>query len=133
MSVVVGCRGCGRISQVPAGRVYARCQRCKLLRVLLLDVDENQERWRRGLPLDEWFEAPRAPATRAGCELPRGDRPCPHLRCRYHLGNPGDRGCALDVAERGGATLAEVGGAIGYTVQRVQQIAAVAIAKRRTA
>ena len=83
------------------------------------------------------------PATRGEC-LPGGsnaERPCPYARCKHHLaldvnernGNiklnfPGREvwelaeTCALDVADRGGATLEEVGAAVNLTRERLRQI-----------
>lgn len=91
------------------------------------------------------------PATRADCI--DGPRPCPATRCRWHLAadfrtprtTPGtpSRGadslselresCALDVADRGGATLEEVGEILGVTRERVRQIEAIALGKAERA
>jgi hypothetical protein len=78
------------------------------------------------------------PTKRAECV--DGPRPCPYAGCRYHLyldAKPcgsiriNDRNvaledmeetCALDVAERGGATLEEVGDLLAVTYQAVQRI-----------
>jgi hypothetical protein len=79
------------------------------------------------------------PRTRADCEGTA--RPCLHLSCRHHLYldiNP-DTGsikfnfpgkdvdeigatCALDVADRGGVTLEEVGSIMNVTRERVRQM-----------
>ena len=79
------------------------------------------------------------PKTRADCQTI--ERPCPYVSCKYHLYidvNP-DRGaiklnypdlevwemtetCALDVAERGGITLEEVGEIMNLTRERVRQV-----------
>lgn len=48
----------------------------------------------------DWINAPPPPATRAQCE--DGARPCPALRCEFHLGRIGEREgytCELDVCE----------------------------------
>lgn len=86
------------------------------------------------------------PPTRGHCaDLPR---PCPHVRCRWHLYldvhprtgslklNFPDlevegmtESCALDVADRGGATLEEVGDLLNMTRERVRQVEARASAK----
>lgn len=42
-------------------------------------------------------------------------RPCPHTDCFWHLS--GSESCTLDVAERGGATPAEVASAMGITAE----------------
>jgi hypothetical protein len=99
------------------------------------------------MPLtDEQVIVHRRPATRAECE-PGGwnvARPCPFVGCRYHLMldvsletghikhsaadiNAMRETCAIDVAERGGLTLDEVGHLIGVTRERVRQIEAEAL------
>lgn len=68
------------------------------------------------------------PATRGECE--DGERPCPHVRCRYHLEHATET-CALDVADEGPKTFAAIGELMGLTRVRVFQIATAAIAKGR--
>jgi hypothetical protein len=85
------------------------------------------------------------PRTRAECP---DVRPCPFVGCRYHLGaevNPTgsltlrtdveptemDPSCALDVADRGPHTLAQVADAMGITRERVRQLEDRAIGKVR--
>lgn len=77
------------------------------------------------------------PKTRGDCV--NGPRPCPWVSCRHHLyldvkpnGNLLVRqdveiedmteSCSLDVADRGGATMEEVGAALGISRQAVEQI-----------
>lgn len=81
------------------------------------------------------------PATRADCRTV--ERPCPFVACRHTLyldvnpetGSiklnfpdrepwqmPADQSCALDVAERGGITLEEVGVVTNLTRERVRQV-----------
>jgi Sigma-70, region 4 len=79
------------------------------------------------------------PKTRGDCA--DGPRPCPWVRCRYHLyvdvdpktgamtmNFPGvdldelPETCALDVADRGGAILEEIGTAFNLTRERIRQI-----------
>jgi hypothetical protein len=79
------------------------------------------------------------PRTRADCI--NGPRPCLFVSCRYHLFldvNPEtgsvklnfpdkevwdlEETCALDVAERGGVTLEEVGQIMNLTRERIRQV-----------
>lgn len=87
------------------------------------------------------------PRTRAECE--GGARPCPFISCRYHLylditasgslrlNFPGleledlVETCALDVAERGGANLAELGRLLNLTRQRADQLEKLALGRLR--
>lgn len=65
----------------------------------------------------------RPPVTRADCV--DGPRPCPH-RCRHRL----DTGrCVLDLAERGGMSLGEVGRELGVTRERARQLEKAALAR----
>lgn len=87
------------------------------------------------------------PTTRVEC-LPGGynqARPCSWTSCPYHLGSEKrarDRGivpltpaeedastCVLDLADRGGMTLEEVGAVLGRTRERVRQIESNALRK----
>lgn len=100
-----------------------------------------------GDPTDE--EMPR---TRGDCA--GSPRPCPWVGCQWHLyldaeapRRPGavrllwphlepwdiPETCALDIADRGGATLEEVGSAINASRERVRQIQDAALAKIRRA
>jgi hypothetical protein len=84
------------------------------------------------------------PRTRAECR--GGARPCLWVSCRFHLFldvNPQNGSlkvnfpgrepweltetCALDVAERGGATQDEIGRALNITRERARQIEGVAL------
>lgn len=79
------------------------------------------------------------PETRDDCRL--SERPCPFVSCKYHLYldvNPSTGSiklnfpdlevwelpetCALDVAERGGMTLEEVGELLNLTRERIRQV-----------
>lgn len=85
------------------------------------------------------------PATRAECV--DGSRPCPFVSCKHHLYldvtpktgaiklNFPDleveqltESCTLDVADRGGATLEEVGAIANITRERIRQIEVKALA-----
>jgi hypothetical protein len=88
------------------------------------------------LPL---FEDPDRPQTRAECK--EGPRPCPYVSCKHHLYldvNPETGSiklnfpdlevwemaetCSLDVADRGGITLEEVGEILNLTRERIRQV-----------
>jgi Sigma-70, region 4 len=79
------------------------------------------------------------PRSRADCA--NGPRPCMFISCKHHLYldvNPStgsiklnfpdreiwelDETCALDVADRGGITLEEVGGIMNLTRERIRQV-----------
>ena len=96
-----------------------------------------------GKALQEWMDI-RRPRTRGDCR--DGLRPCPFVGCKYHLYldvNPDthsikknfphkdvwelDDTCALDVAERGGLTLEEVGELLNLTRERIRQMEAVGV------
>lgn len=86
------------------------------------------------------------PKTRGHCE--NIERPCPFVSCQYHLYldvNPNTGSikinfpdlepweipetCALDVAERGGITLEEVGEILNLTRERIRQVEVRGLAK----
>ncbi|NLE48609.1 MAG: DNA-binding protein [Sandaracinaceae bacterium] len=90
------------------------------------------------------------PRSRAECV--NLDRPCPYVSCKYHLYidvNPTKGAikmnfpdlevwemaetCALDVADRGGITLEEVGEIMNLTRERVRQVETTGIAKLKEA
>lgn len=89
------------------------------------------------------------PEHRSDCR--EGRRPCLYVACRYHLFldvNPVtgsikinfpeteiwqlEETCALDVAERGGVTLEEVGDIMNLTRERIRQVEASGLDKLRT-
>lgn len=78
------------------------------LRAALADLDAGRVPMPRRLPI-----------TRADCI--GGPRPCAHATCRYRLGGP-DEWCALDVADRGGASRPVVARAMGATEDTVRHI-----------
>lgn len=90
------------------------------------------------------------PLTRGDCE--NGERPCPWVSCRYNLyldvnedtGSikfnfpdrephemPADFSCALDVADRGGATFDDLGKLGNVSRERIRQIEAKALDQLR--
>ena len=91
-------------------------------------------------------EAVEKPVTRADCGA--GERPCPFVSCKHHLYldvsartgaiklNFPDlevwemvETCALDVADRGGTTLEEVGAIMNLTRERIRQVEVKGLAK----
>jgi len=91
-----------------------------------------------GIALAEYMDY-RRPRTRAECA--QGARPCPYVACRHHLYLDVNQltgsikinfpdlevwemqeTCALDVAERGGQTLEEVGAIMNLTRERIRQV-----------
>lgn len=96
-------------------------------------------------PLEPWEENLR-PRTRGDCA--DGSRPCPWASCSMHLAldvNPRtghltrnqpslevwemNETCALDLADKGGMILQDVGDAIGVVRERVRQVEAEGLAK----
>src|SRR5439155_9301204 len=86
------------------------------------------------------------PRTRAECV--DGPRPCPFVSCKHHLyldvsARTGaiklnfpdlevwdmNETCALDVADRGGTTLEEVGAIMNLTRERIRQVEVKGLAK----
>lgn len=86
------------------------------------------------------------PKTRAECA--EGLRPCPYVSCKHHLfldvsSRTGaiklnfpdlevwdmNETCALDVADRGGTTLEDVGAIMNLTRERIRQVEVKALAK----
>lgn len=90
------------------------------------------------------------PRTRAACA--QGQRPCLFISCKHHLYldvNPEtgsvkvnfpdkevwelEETCALDVADRGGLTLEEVGSIMNLTRERIRQVESRGLHKLRVA
>ncbi|MFO0678546.1 MAG: sigma factor-like helix-turn-helix DNA-binding protein [Polyangiaceae bacterium] len=86
------------------------------------------------------------PTNRSECV--NGERPCPFVSCKYHLfldvsARTGaiklnfpdlevwemNETCALDVADRGGTTLEEVGAIMNLTRERIRQVEVKGLAK----
>ncbi|MBT8492183.1 MAG: DNA-binding protein [Deltaproteobacteria bacterium] len=109
----------------------------------------TREELRLGALLNPPVDIPR-PKTRAECK--GQSRPCPWVACKHHLYldvNP-DTGsikinfpdlepwelsetCALDVADRGGITLEEVGEIMNLTRERIRQVEVRGLLKLREA
>lgn len=89
---------------------------------------------------------PRLPRTRGDCA--QDERPCPFVSCRYHLYldvHPETGGlklnfphfephemvesCSLDVADREGVTLEQIGSMLSITKERVRQLQDRALAR----
>ena len=89
------------------------------------------------------------PRSREDCRT--AERPCPFVSCKYHLYldvNPHtgsiklnfpdlevwelSETCSLDVADRGGITLEEVGELLNLTRERIRQVEAAGLEKLRT-
>jgi hypothetical protein len=90
------------------------------------------------------------PRSRNECK--EGPRPCPYVSCKYHLyldvhpetgsiklNFPDlevwemEETCALDVADRGGITLEEVGEILNLTRERIRQVEVLGLQKLRAA
>ena len=109
----------------------------------------RRQRWDIRNP-DEILEALEARRPHARSECKDGPRPCLFVSCKYNLyldvnpvtgsikfNFPGreiwevEESCALDVAERGGITLEEIGELMNLTRERVRQIENDALSKVR--
>jgi len=136
-----------RCAQVAQGATEEPRIRARTRRPVRLDRSEREELAFLGGDLDE-----SRPATRGECV--GGLRPCPFVGCRHNLfldvnpknGNlkfnfpapspwemPPDESCALDIAEREGATLEEVGRMMNLTRERIRQVEAEGLEKLRVA
>lgn len=63
------------------------------------------------------------PVIRGDC-LPGGvneARPCQQASCYWHMAHH-EESCVLDVADKGGVTLEEVGSYMGVTRERIRQL-----------
>jgi Sigma-70, region 4 len=99
-------------------------------------LTKEEIRFRELLPL---VDDPDRPATRGACK--EDVRPCPYVSCKHHLYldvNPETGSiklnfpdlevwemaetCSLDVADRGGITLEEVGEILNLTRERIRQV-----------
>lgn len=104
----------------------------------LAEVIPADDDYAEDLVDDAYFLALPRPKTRGECGE---ERPCPWVSCRYHLyldvnpktgtiryGYPGrepweiPETCALDVADRGGEILEDIGDMLNVTRERIRQI-----------
>ncbi|MGM0597703.1 MAG: sigma factor-like helix-turn-helix DNA-binding protein [Myxococcota bacterium] len=103
----------------------------------------SKEEKKQSALLDDYMHED-MPKTRAECKY--GYRPCPYVRCKYnlylHVKNNGSivqnwkanvcdmtESCALDISERGGHTLDQIGEFLNLTRERIRQLEASALKK----
>lgn len=131
----------------PVTREQRRSRRKRAVRARTISVKRMTKReleiGRMMFPESEEMERPK---TRAECA--EGMRPCPYVSCKHHLfldvsSRTGaiklnfpdidvenmTESCALDVADRGGTTLEEVGAIMNLTRERIRQLEVKALAK----
>jgi hypothetical protein len=109
-------------------------------------LTKEEIRLARMLPIIDQFDRPQ---TREACL--EGQRPCPYVSCKHHLYldvNPETGSikvnfpnrevwemtdtCSLDVADRGGITLEEVGAILNLTRERIRQVEVRGLLKLKT-
>lgn len=119
-------------------RVQARARTISVRRLSKAELNRGREQY----PENDYWK----PKCREDCT--DMERPCPFVSCKYHLYldihpvrgsikvNFPDRdvwelteSCALDIADRGGITLEEVGVIMNLTRERVRQLETQGIAK----
>jgi hypothetical protein len=131
----------------PVTREQRRSRRKRAIRARTISVKRMTKRelelGRMLYPEGEDIEHPR---TRSECV--GGERPCPFVSCKHHLyldvsARTGaiklnfpdlevwemSETCALDVADRGGTTLEEVGAIMNLTRERIRQVEVKGLAK----
>lgn len=132
---------------LPVTREQRRSRRKRAVRARTISVKRMTKRelemGRVLFPEDVQLARPR---TREQCA--QGLRPCPYVSCKHHLfldvsARTGaiklnfpdlevetmTESCALDVADRGGTTLEEVGAIMNLTRERIRQLEVKALAK----
>lgn len=131
----------------PVTREQRRSRRKRAVRARTISVKRMTKReleiGRMMFPESEEMQRPK---SRAECA--EGMRPCPFVSCKHHLfldvsSRTGaiklnfpdidvenmTESCALDVADRGGTTLEEVGAIMNLTRERIRQLEVKALAK----
>ena len=131
----------------PVTREQRRSRRKRAIRARTISVKRMTKReLELGRMLYPEVEEIEHPVTRADCI--GGDRPCPFVSCKHHLyldvsARTGaiklnfpdlevwemTETCALDVADRGGTTLEEVGAIMNLTRERIRQVEVKGLAK----
>src|SRR4051794_16272826 len=132
--------------EAPVTREQRRSRRKREVRARTISVKRMTKReLELGRLLYPEVEVER-PKTRAECL--EGERPCPFVSCKHHLyldvsARTGaiklnfpdlevwemTETCALDVADRGGTTLEEVGAIMNLTRERIRQVEVKGLAK----
>ena len=136
----------GTLAVVPMTREQRRSRRKRDVRARTISVKRLTKReleiGRQLFPETDYWK----PRTRADCS--GGARPCPYISCKHHLfidvsSRTGaiklnfpdievwemNESCALDVADRGGTTLEDVGAIMNLTRERIRQLEVKALAK----
>jgi Sigma-70, region 4 len=131
----------------PVTREQRRSRRKRPIRARTISVKRMTKReLELGRLLYPDVEDVERPRTRAECA--EGERPCPFVSCQHHLyldvsARTGaiklnfpdlevwqmTETCALDVADRGGTTLEEVGAIMNLTRERIRQVEVKGLAK----
>jgi hypothetical protein len=134
-------------SEPPMTREQRRSRRKREVRARTISVKRMTKReLELGRLLYPDVDGVERPKTRADCK--GGERPCPFVSCKHHLyldvsARTGaiklnfpdlevwemTETCALDIADRGGATLEEVGAIMNLTRERIRQVEVKGLAK----
>ncbi len=134
-------------SAEPVTREQRRSRRKRAIRARTISVKRMTKReLELGRMLYPEVEEIEHPTTRADCA--GGERPCPFVSCKHHLfldvsARTGaiklnfpdlevwemSETCALDVSDRGGTTLEEVGAIMNLTRERIRQVEVKGLAK----
>jgi hypothetical protein len=135
------------LEEKPVTREQRRSRRKREVRARTISVKRMTKReLELGRLLYPDVEDVERPKTRADCL--DGERPCPFVSCKHHLyldvsARTGaiklnfpdlevwemTETCALDVADRGGTTLEEVGAIMNLTRERIRQVEVKGLAK----